>query len=136
MPLPSGVAGGVITGTGDFNTPTIYVPQSPGVPPPTTIAGGPPTSELQAGDTITVQVDITRDAWMRVLVDGVQQYNGTLAKGSTRKWEGKRSVRIRTGRADSVTVTVNTSNRGLMGGPNNLIVEKEWSSDGTEKLIR
>lgn len=139
MPLPSVVAGGVVTGTGDFQTPTTYVPQSPGVAQPTTAVGGPgvqPTSELQAGDTITVQVDITRDAWMRVLVDGVQQYNGTLAKGATRKWTGDKSVRIRTGRADSVTVTVNSSNRGLMGSPNNLIVEKEWSSDGTEKLIR
>lgn len=139
MALPSIIAGGSITGTGDFNTPTTYVPQSPGVPQPTTVAGGQPgepTSELQVGDNITVQVDITRDAWMRVLVDGVQQYNGTLAKGSTRKWEGKRTVRIRTGRADSVTVTVNNSNRGLMGGPNSLIVEKEWSRDGTEKLIR
>lgn len=136
MLLPSVVAGGVLTGTGDFNTPTVHIPQSPGVPQPTDAAGGQPTSELQAGDNITVQVDITRDAWMRVFVDGVQQYNGTLAKGSTRKWTGKNSVRIHTGRADSVTVTVNSSNRGPMGSPNNLIVIKEWNRDGTEKLIR
>ena len=136
MAIPSVVAGGVITGTGDFNTPTVYVPQSPGVPEPTSVAGSEPTSELQAGDSISVEVEVNRDAWMRVLVDGVQEYNGTLAKGTTRKWTGKNSVRIRTGRADSVTITVNGNNRGLLGSPNNLIVEKEWNSDGTEKLIR
>jgi len=73
---------------------------------------------------------------MRVLVDGVQQFSGTLPRGTTRQWTGKDKIRIRTGRADSVTVNVNGADKGLMMVSNSLIVEKEWDRAGNEKLIR
>jgi hypothetical protein len=73
---------------------------------------------------------------MRVLVDGVQQYSGTVAQGQSRTWKGKETIRIRTGRADSVKVVVNGKDRGTMGDRNNLIIEKEWSRSGKERLIQ
>jgi hypothetical protein len=73
---------------------------------------------------------------LRVLVDGVQQYNGTLPRGSTRQWTGRNTIRIRTGRADSVQVTVNGKDLGFMGTRNNLIVEKEWNRTGAERIIQ
>jgi cytoskeleton protein RodZ len=140
MPIPSLVAGG--TGGGEYQTPTTYVPQTPGEVITATltatstlaIADTSPTSR-PAGDKVTVKVVTTRDAWMRVLVDGVQQYNGTLPKGSTRQWTGDDIIRIRTGRADSVQVTVNGEDIGLMGDPDNLIVEKEWDRSSQERVI-
>ena len=140
MPIPTLVAGG--PGGGDYQTPTTYVPQTPGEVITATltatstlaIADTSPTTR-PAGDKVTVKVVTTRDAWMRVLVDGVQQYNGTLPKGSTRQWTGDDIIRIRTGRADSVQVTVNGEEIGLMGDPDNLIVEKEWDRSSQERVI-
>lgn len=140
MPIPSLVAGGL--GGGEYQTPTTYVPQTPGEVITSTltatstlaIADTSPTAR-PAGDEVTVKVVTTRDAWLRVLVDGVQQYNGTLPKGSTRQWTGDEIIRIRTGRADSVQVTVNGEDIGLMGDPDNLIVEKEWDRSSQERVI-
>jgi cytoskeletal protein RodZ len=140
MPIPSLVAGG--PGGGEYQTPTTYVPQTPGEVITATltatstlaIADISPTAR-PAGDEVTVKVVTTRDAWMRVLVDGVQQYNGTLPRGSTRQWTGDSIIRIRTGRADSVQVTVNGEDIGLMGDPDNLIVEKEWDRSSQERVI-
>lgn len=135
-------------GAGAYNTPTTYVPQAPNsspVLPPigvtltpggaTAVAQAQPTTAIQAGNSIVVSVSTTRDAWMQVLVDGVQKYNGTMAKGLSKQWTGKNTIRIRTGRADSVRVQVNGTDLGFMGTLNNLIVEKEWNKSGAEKVI-
>lgn len=124
-------------GSGDANTPTVYVPATPGTASET--AASPtaaPTAPIEARESIEVSITTSRDAWMRVLVDGVQQYSGTIAKGQTRQWKGKASIRIRTGRADSVKVVVNGTDRGFLGDRDNLIVEKEWDRSGKERTIR
>jgi cytoskeletal protein RodZ len=141
--LPSQIA--AVSGTGAFNTPTVAVavrpasgvaaPVSATLPlTPTTSAQASPT--VPAAAQITVKVVTTRDAWLRVTVDGVQQFSGTLPSGSTRQWTGRRTVRIRTGRADAVSVTVNNANLGLMQLGTDLIVEKEWDRTGAERVIR
>ncbi len=137
--LPTPVVGGAITG--DFNTPTVPVPATPGSAPAgqaitTTGATGAPSQTAQASDNVVVKVATTgHDAWMRVLVDGVQQFSGTMPRNSTRQWTGKNTVRIRTGRADSVQVNVNGNDKGFMGTKDNLIVEKEWNRLGDERVI-
>jgi cytoskeleton protein RodZ len=131
-------------GTGAFNTPTVAVALKPpsGDAAVTSTLHLTPTMSAQSGPTapaaaqVTVKVATTRDAWMRVLVDGVQQFSGTLPSGSSRQWIGKRTVRIRTGRADAVNVTVNGGNLGLMQLGTDLIVEKEWDRSGAERVIR
>jgi cytoskeletal protein RodZ len=143
LALPSEITVGADTSAGAFNTPTVPVVAPPANPEPT--ATLPPAPQLSptaaavpAADKVTVQIVTTRDAWMRVLVDGVQRFSGTLPSGTTRQWEGSQRVRIRTGRADSVRVTVNGAELGMMqpvqGG--SLIVEKEWDRSGAERLIR
>ena len=81
-------------------------------------------------------ITTVRDAWMSVLVDGVQQYSGTVAKGGSKQWKGTRTIQVRTGRADSVQVFVNGQDKGLMGSADNLIVEKRWDSAGTETVVQ
>lgn len=122
--------------SGDANTPTVHVPTTPGTAETTTSPTAAPTTPIEARESIEVKITTTRDAWMRVLVDGVQQYSGTIAKGQTREWKGKETIRIRTGRADSVKVVVNGTDRGLLGDRDNLIVEKEWNRSGKERTIR
>jgi len=131
--------------TGDFNTPTIFVPSTPlavVITPTVAVTGTAvagaltPTVAAVAAADVTVKVNTTRDAWMSVLVDGVQQFSGTLAKGAARTWKGKNTIQIRTGRADSVKVTVNGVDMGLMGTPSNLIVEKRWDRTGKETIVQ
>lgn len=132
---------------GAYNTPTVYVPQAPSSPAATqplsptvsltSVAQAQPTGTIPAGNSIAVKVTTTTgDAWMSVLVDGVQRFNGTMPKGTTKQWSGKNTIRIRTGRADVVRVQVNGVDIGFMGDPNNQVVEKQWDKTGAEKVIQ
>jgi cytoskeleton protein RodZ len=142
IPIPTEFVAG--PGTGAFNTPTVPV-----VVPPVDVAATQAVATAAAlalisptplpppvAEQVSVKVDTTRDAWLRVLVDGVQQFSGTLPRGATRQWTGKNTVRIRTGRADSVRVTVNGADIGTMQIGSGLIVEKEWDRTGKERVIR
>jgi cytoskeletal protein RodZ len=122
-------------GTGAFNTPTVAVALPPALVSSNTTTP-PPNPTNKPANQVAVKIVTTRDAWMRVLVDGVQQFNGTLPQGTNRTWTGKNKVRIRTGRADAVQVTVNGADKGLMrvGAAN--VVEKEWDRSGNEKIIK
>ena len=133
------LAGGPGVGTGDFNTPTIFVPPTPNsvaALPVTATVALTPTTPASAASGITLKIVTTRDAWMSVLVDGVQQYSGTVAKGGSKQWKGKSTIQVRTGRADSVEIYVNGTDKGLMGSPDNLIVEKRWDSKGNETVVQ
>lgn len=141
---------------GAYNTPTVYVPLPPGVVATNTAVSQPvtatgtltattpgtdvavePTAPLQASNSVVADVQVTtRDAWLRVLVDGVQRYSGTLPAGTNRQWTGKNSIRIRTGRGDVVRVNINGADRGFMGTPDNLITEKEWDKSGNETIVQ
>ena len=103
----------------------------------TPVAGTSPTSLPGAAGKVTIKVEALKDVWMRVTVDGVKQYENTLAKGLTREWTGNSAIRIRTGRADVVKLTVNGEDRGSMLGsdPKQLTIEKEWNAAGEEKTI-
>jgi hypothetical protein len=133
------VAGG--PSTGDFNTPTIFVPPTPNTVVLTPTLPAPaldttPTTLAPSAADVTVKITTTRDAWMSVLVDGVQQFSGTVPKGSSKQWRGKNTIQVRTGRADSVRVYVNGADQGLMGNANNLIVEKRWDRTGKETVVQ
>lgn len=147
MPVATIVVGG--PNGGEFNTPTVFIPPTPNTVAAvtatlpltatttvTTATSLTPTVPVPSAADITVKVVTTRDAWMSVQVDGVQQFSGTLPKGASRQWRGKNSIQIRTGRADSVQVFVNGADRGLMGTPTNLIVEKKWDRNGNETVIQ
>jgi len=128
--------------TGDFDTPTVFVPATPNTvaitatQPLTVGTSTTPTVAVPSAADITVKIVTTRDAWMSVLVDGVQQFSGTVPKGASKQWKGKNTIQVRTGRADSVQVFVNGADVGLMGSPNNLIVEKRWDRTGKETVVQ
>jgi cytoskeletal protein RodZ len=135
--LSTVLAGG--PGTGDFNTPTVFVPPTPNLVaalPVTPTVALTPTLPASAAKGIILKIVTSNDAWMSVLVDGVQQYTGTVAKGGTKQWKGNKNIQVRTGRADSVHIYVNGSDKGLMGSPDNLIVEKRWDSGGNETVVQ
>lgn len=131
-PFPVITATASITGTQvavDSGTPLAAT----GTPEP----GANPTAlPSPVAGKITVKVQAVKDVWMRVTVDGKLQYESTLAQGLSKQWAGNTIVRIRTGRADVVKLTVNGEDRGLMlGDSSSLILEKEWNIAGEETII-
>jgi cytoskeletal protein RodZ len=135
---------------GAFNTPTVLVPPTPAAVAPqqtvtSTVVGGVITGTLPttgtvaipAAQNVTLRVVISgHESWMSVRINGVQQFAGTLPIGTTRDWEASTSIQLRVGRADSVRVYINGADRGFMGTPDNLIVEKKWDKAGNEEIIQ
>jgi cytoskeletal protein RodZ len=134
--------------SGAFNTPTVLVPATPISPQQevtgTAVAGSitgtvtvPGTAAIPAAQAVVMKVEISgHESWMSVRIDGVQQFAGTLPIGTSRDWTGSSSIQLRVGRADSVRVYVNGADRGFMGTPDNLIVEKKWDKAGNEQVIQ
>ncbi|NJN72621.1 MAG: DUF4115 domain-containing protein [Limnothrix sp. RL_2_0] len=56
--------------------------------------------------SITIDIATQDNAWMRIEVDGKTEFEGTLPKGSQKKWVVDESVKIRTGNAGAVIITI------------------------------
>lgn len=93
-------------------------------PTPTTT----PTPLYYSG--VTVELVITDNSWVQVLVDEVKSFEGILQAGERRHWSGDRQVAVRAGNAGGVEVIVNGEAMGPMG-ERNQVVDQVW-----EKLDR
>ena len=84
---------------------------------PTDTAGSPGVSDPDAepdepddpetpGAPFTLRVEIASDSasWLRVTVDGLVAYEGTMAGGQTSEWEVAENASLRIGRPAAVTV--------------------------------
>lgn len=65
-----------------------------------------PTDEAASAEpfTLTVEVDSQAASWLRVTVDGLKAYEGTLAGGQSKEWQVTDSASVRIGKPSSVTV--------------------------------
>jgi cytoskeletal protein RodZ len=78
-----------------------------------TTAIAPPTpkpvvnSQPIPTDKVIVEVKISEDSWIKVMVDGKSDFEGILPKGTHRTWTGQKAVKVRAGNAGGVQVTVN-----------------------------
>jgi cytoskeletal protein RodZ len=66
-------------------------------------------------DKVTVEVKISEDSWVKVMVDGKSDFEGILPKGTHRTWTGQKAVKVRAGNAGGVQVTVNQQKLQLLG---------------------
>ncbi|PKQ10192.1 MAG: hypothetical protein CVT69_01020 [Actinobacteria bacterium HGW-Actinobacteria-9] len=84
--------GTVETGTVAPDTETATMPEIP--------------TDTPASDPFTLSIDIADDgaSWLRVTVDGLKAYEGTLAGGQSKEWEVNESAIVRVGKPSSVTI--------------------------------
>lgn len=81
--------------------------------PPLTSAIAPPAPKPVANpqpiptDKVIVEVKISEDSWVKVMVDGKSEFEGMLPKGTHRTWTGQKAVKVRAGNAGGVQVIVN-----------------------------
>lgn len=66
---------------------------------------------------VQVQLTLTAQSWLRVVVDGKDTYEGVLSQGDERIWEGNQSVIVRAGNAGAVMVQLNDQPPKPMGIP-------------------
>ncbi len=105
-------------------TPT---PEPTDTPTPTVT----PTPLFYTG--VTVELLITDESWVQVLVDGIKAFEGTLQAGERRHWTGDRQVAVRAGNAGGVEVIVNGESMGLMGEPGQ-VVDQVWEKLDAEPV--
>ncbi len=96
-----------------------------GVPVPNT----DPTEQV-SGDEVDLELASTGgDSWMRVTVDGVEQFEGVQPQGETESYSGQ-SITVRIGDAGVVEVTVNGEERGHLGDRRQ-VVDKTYTVTGS-----
>ncbi len=81
---------------------------------PTTAAGqqsGPPAIAPAAGH-VTVGLAATEDSGVRVTVDGVVQFDGTLAAGQKQAYDGKQRIDVWTDKGKTLNIAINGKNVG------------------------
>jgi len=84
-------------------------------PPPTHTPTPTATPSPLFYTGVTVELVITDQSWVQVLVDEVKAFEGVLAVGERPHWTGERQVIVRAGNAGGVEVIVNGESQGLMG---------------------
>lgn len=76
---------------------------------------------------LRVELDLKDRSWLRVVVDGRQDFEGVLPEGTQRTWAGESTVVIRAGNAGGVLASVNGASAEPMGDPG-AVSERSFST--------
>ncbi len=111
---------GRLSGRAEDPMPLPPVPESTATPEPEVTQTSPAVVTTEtldpeqvtpaaAGDPFTLTVRIAEDgaSWLRVTIDGLIAYEGTLAGGESKEWEVTDSATLRVGKPTAVTVLRN-----------------------------
>jgi len=74
--------------------------------PSTTESATPEDDSAVAGEPFKLRIVVASDgaSWLRVTVDGLKAYEGTLAGGQSKEWDVQEEAVVRVGKPSSVTV--------------------------------
>ena len=84
---------------------------------------------LAASGRVSVQLVIERRAWVRVLVDGTEQYAARAAAGEVLEFQGQSAIEVVTGNGGGVHAFYQGEDTGLMGGFDEAVL-RIWSAAG------
>jgi hypothetical protein len=111
------------------------------VAPPTSATGAPPGTETSlspqttptfaasASGGITLALELTEHAWVRVTVDGFTAFEGLLEPGLSETWTADEMVIAETGNGAAVIAVVNGQPQGVLGGRGE-ICARGWGPGG------
>ena len=83
--------------------------------PSPSITPSPTPSPIVSSGPVKVDVSLSDASWIEVVVDGEVKFDGTMEKGSTQSWSGKKDVQISSGNAGAVKLVHNQSPATVMG---------------------
>lgn len=85
-------------------------------PSPTGTALGTSSSSASASNApVQVEMQLTGESWVRVIVDGEVKAEAILPKGTRQSWSGKQQITIESGNAGAVSVAANGGTAKAMG---------------------
>lgn len=84
---------------------TTATPAAPGISSEPTTPGVGVTTPPEGSFTLAVAVKPGDSSWVRVLVDGLLAYEGTMPGGESKEWTVSTSAVVRAGKPDAVTIT-------------------------------
>ncbi|WP_084555142.1 helix-turn-helix domain-containing protein [[Phormidium ambiguum] IAM M-71] len=70
-----------------------------------------------SSEPVKVGLNVTSDSWVRVVVDGKKEFEGTLPQGTQRTWTAKQEIVLRAGNAGGVMVAYNDEQAKKLGTP-------------------
>jgi len=120
-PDPAAAAAAVETQRVPTSTPLLE-----GVDEPTATA---PPLFLGSTSTVSVQLVIEKRAWLRVLLDGVEVFQGRVKAGETLDFQAEERVEVQTGNGAGVRVLFNGQDGGLLGDLGQVVV-RIWTFQG------
>jgi cytoskeletal protein RodZ len=88
----------------------------------TTISSASPSqfisqSNSNNSDSVVVDISLKDRCWLKVVVDGKVEFEGTLAQGTQKRWTGREQINIIAGNAGGVVITYNNGQEKLLGKP-------------------
>lgn len=85
--------------------------------PPQAAIKPPSTVKQDADKAVVVDVQIKDDCWLKVVVDGKTEFEGTLPQGTHRTWVASQKLTVKAGNAGGVFVAVNDEQAKQLGQP-------------------
>jgi cytoskeletal protein RodZ len=87
------------------------------------------TPPALTGTGVTVVIEIVQRTWIRIIADGVVQYEGLAREGDILNFTGLQSVNVRATNAAGVRLTVNNLPQGVMG-ERGALLDQTFTLDG------
>ena len=91
------------------------------------LAAAKQPSAKEQNQAVVVDVKITSQSWLRVVVDGKTEFEGIIPAGNKRTWSGDEKVTLRAGNAGGVLVTYDDQEQKL--GKPNQVQEVTYEAD-------
>ena len=86
-----------------------------GTPPATITRQVQPTQPAAGSGQVNVQLIVNQRAYLQVLVDGEEEFNGRVLPGSVHVFDGQERVELITGNAAGIEVIFNQQDLGVLG---------------------
>jgi len=86
------------------------VPSAPVEPSPT-----PAAREPSPNLPLSVKVKAKQDSWLKVTIDGQVDYEGTLKSGEEKTWTAQKSLKLRSGNAGAIKLSLNDQPQKPLG---------------------
>ncbi|MBC7880336.1 MAG: helix-turn-helix domain-containing protein [Anaerolineae bacterium] len=80
---------------------------------------------LPPGTPLQVNMNVEEPSWVRITTDGQVAFEGDLRQGTKHSWQAKQLLKVRTGNAGGVMITLNNQPLGKMG-KSGQVVEREF----------
>src|SRR6185437_1385580 len=81
----------------------------------------------EADGAYRIELSAVEPTWLSINADGQQTFSGILAATDTKVLEARENVRIRTGNAGGVNVTLNGKALGVIGPRGQIVPSALWA---------